>query len=417
MTIAAGWWNAPTQVLALGQVDAGLAADRGVDLGDERRRDVDRSARRAGTSAARNPAGVAERAAADRHERLAPFDAQACQLARPPPRSPASRLASSPCGSSTSRPASRRRRAPAASAVPDRGPRAGLRDEDRAPRPEPPQRVADGRRGDPLADARARRSASSAREQRRAAARGHRATQRLDRRRPRDADLRRRRSRGCGRGVEPLARRGQVAHRRDRVAARRSAAGRSASGGVAGRGPPGGRRARPASRPRYSAQRLRGSTTAPPPVAIDPAQRRSTGRAAPRAATAARSQRPEGGLAFLREDLRDRAARSSRLDLLVEVDERRAVALRQALARRRSCRSRAARRARGPSAVSRPRRSRPRRCRSGGMAATARRAPRRPATGASGAVGRCAPGSARRLSRDLGHRVAAELLEHERRRA
>ena len=40
-TIAAGWWNAPTRFLPAGQVDAGLAADRRIDLGDERRRDLD----------------------------------------------------------------------------------------------------------------------------------------------------------------------------------------------------------------------------------------------------------------------------------------------------------------------------------------------------------------------------------------
>ena len=52
------------QVLALGQVHAGLAADRRVDLGDERRRDVDeRDAAQVGRR--EEPGRVAERAAAD----------------------------------------------------------------------------------------------------------------------------------------------------------------------------------------------------------------------------------------------------------------------------------------------------------------------------------------------------------------
>ena len=67
MTIAAGWWNAPSEVLALGQVDAGLAADRRIDLGDERRRDLDEpDAAQVGRG--QEPGRVAERAAADGDE-------------------------------------------------------------------------------------------------------------------------------------------------------------------------------------------------------------------------------------------------------------------------------------------------------------------------------------------------------------
>ena len=58
---------------------------------------------------------------------------------------------------------------------------------------------------------------------------------------------------------------GPGSSRSDRV--RRRAGGRAGIGAGAGRGPRVGRRARPTPGPRYSAQRLRGSTTAPPPVA------------------------------------------------------------------------------------------------------------------------------------------------------
>ena len=70
----------PDEVLALGQVDPGLAADRRIDLGDERRRDLDeRDA--AQVDRGQEPGRVAERAAADRDERLAALDPQSRQLA------------------------------------------------------------------------------------------------------------------------------------------------------------------------------------------------------------------------------------------------------------------------------------------------------------------------------------------------
>ena len=65
MTMSVGWWKAPDEVLALGQVDRGLAADRRIDLGDERRRHVDE--RDAAQVRRRQEAGgVAERTATDR---------------------------------------------------------------------------------------------------------------------------------------------------------------------------------------------------------------------------------------------------------------------------------------------------------------------------------------------------------------
>ena len=69
------------QVLALGKVDAGLAADGRVDLGDERGRDLDPGHApqvRGGEEARR----IAERAAADRDERVASLDPQPGVLAR-----------------------------------------------------------------------------------------------------------------------------------------------------------------------------------------------------------------------------------------------------------------------------------------------------------------------------------------------
>jgi len=53
-----------------GEVDPGLAADRRVDLGDERGRDLDE--RHAAQPARRDePGRIAQRPATDRHERLA----------------------------------------------------------------------------------------------------------------------------------------------------------------------------------------------------------------------------------------------------------------------------------------------------------------------------------------------------------
>ena len=69
------------EVLALGQVDAGLAADRGVDLGDEGRRHLDEG-HAAEVGRGEEAGRVAERAAADGDERLAPLDPEARQLPR-----------------------------------------------------------------------------------------------------------------------------------------------------------------------------------------------------------------------------------------------------------------------------------------------------------------------------------------------
>ena len=120
----------PDEVLALGQVDAGLAADRRVDLGDERRRDVDQ--RHAAEPGGREePGRVAKRPAADRR-RSAPAARPAGGPARAPqPRSTASRFASSPCGSRTRSTASPSAASAGSQRLAGRGPRAGLGDEDR----------------------------------------------------------------------------------------------------------------------------------------------------------------------------------------------------------------------------------------------------------------------------------------------
>ena len=85
MTIAAGWWNAPTRFLPSGRSTAGLAADRRVDLGDERRRDVD-DGHAAQVDRGEEAGRVAERAATDRDERLAPLDPEARPARAPRPR-------------------------------------------------------------------------------------------------------------------------------------------------------------------------------------------------------------------------------------------------------------------------------------------------------------------------------------------
>ena len=69
------------EVLALGQVHGGLAADRRVDLGDQGRRDVDER-HAAQVRGGEEPGGVAEGAAADGDERLIATDPQPGELAR-----------------------------------------------------------------------------------------------------------------------------------------------------------------------------------------------------------------------------------------------------------------------------------------------------------------------------------------------
>ena len=80
MTIADRLVERPDQVLALGQVHAGLAADRRVDLGDERRRHLDEPDA-AQVDRGEEPGRVAERAATDRDEHLVTIDPERRELA------------------------------------------------------------------------------------------------------------------------------------------------------------------------------------------------------------------------------------------------------------------------------------------------------------------------------------------------
>ena len=197
-----------------------------------------------------------------------------------------------------------------------------------------------------------------------------------------------------GGAVEPFAPRGEVAERADRVATGDQRPDVRASGAGAGRGPRAGRRARPSSgrgraptgcadrRPRRRRSRSRAGRRAPgrPGRGRRSPLVRAPGRPASPSSAKISGDRPAGG----------------RLDALVEVDERRAMAVGQPSPDDALATPRAARRARRPSGLSRPRRSRPRPCRSGRgprARAPSRHRPgpgrppparRPPATGASG---------------------------------
>ena len=150
MTTASRLVERAEQVLALGEIDAGLAADRGIDLGHEGRRDVDdRDAAQVGRG---EEAGrVAERTAADRDERLAALDAEPGQVAggRLDDRQALGVLALRE--HDASRPASRRRKA-GRERLAGRRPGAGLGDQDGPRRPGASSFVADGGPGDPIAE-------------------------------------------------------------------------------------------------------------------------------------------------------------------------------------------------------------------------------------------------------------------------
>src|SRR6185369_15785139 len=69
------------EVLPLGQVDTSLAADRRIDLGHERRGDVDASDA-AEVDRGEETGGIAERTSTDGDDPVATLDAEPCQLAR-----------------------------------------------------------------------------------------------------------------------------------------------------------------------------------------------------------------------------------------------------------------------------------------------------------------------------------------------
>ena len=140
------------QVLALGQVHAGLAADRRVHLGDERRRARRSTARPAGTSrrgtrpgprARRRPRRPAARVARP----AGAAASRAAVLDRPP-----AVFAASPAGSMTTSTGHPSARSAVGEPLADRRPRPGLGDEHRAPRLQPAQRRPDRLGRDPVAD-------------------------------------------------------------------------------------------------------------------------------------------------------------------------------------------------------------------------------------------------------------------------
>ena len=318
------------EVLALGQVDRGLAADRRVDLGDERRRDVhDRDPTQ--VRRREEAGGIAERPATDGDHRLVAFHPEPAPARLPRSRGPTGAWPPRPREASRSRPSSRPRQA---------------RRQGAPPRPPTPRAPTRGSRAAPPADAasprrpspRCRHPARSGRSAwRRATAwSGGRRSSSLRSARCRSTrrhdllDLRRR------------PRRGRRPRRRSvRVAAARSRSVPMGSRPVTSGRTCGERRSRWArtsgrlssqtlNRPRYSPHRLRGSTTAPPPVAT---MRRSSGSGSggPRSVTARRSRR-RNAASPSSSKMRGIGRPSSCSIALVEIDERGAVPVGQALA-------------------------------------------------------------------------------------
>ena len=349
MTIAAGWWNAPTRFLPSGRSTAGLAADRGVDLGDERRRDVDDGMPRRYV-AARKPGRIAERAAADRDDGLVALHPEARQLARGglDDRQPLGRLALGQAG--RARPSQPPAARSAGERRADGRPRPGLGDEDRPAAPQPAQCLGRRRprrcRRPMQRRARSgvgRAAGASSPEGRRGASRSSIAstTTASTSVTPPSRDARR--------GVEPLParRRGREACRSDR--GRRRAGGRAATAAE-----PLGQHLRPAVEPDRRAAAVqrpaiawihdRAAAGRDDAADFGPASAGAEG-ADRRAARSAAERRP-------RRPPRRSPGSSVRPPCsisLVEVDEGRRRGERRAAARPRSCRSRAARRGRRPS--------------------------------------------------------------------
>ena len=333
------------EVLALGQVHRRLAADRRVDLGDERRRDVDHG-HAAEVGRGEEAGRVAERPAADRHERVAALDAQAGQLAgrRLHARQALRRLAARQQDALDRQPGrgepvgEPRRRPPPTPAAPRRGSPGAPRGAARAA-----GTAADGVAVAELVAARSASRPGGAPSPPRAARRGAAPASR------RSAATAHDRVHPQGRGVEAGPGRGELAHRPDRVAARRASGRRvRAAPQRAGRGSPAGassQAATPAAVEEPAVARVdRGAAAGGDDAGAGPAP----ASAGPERRDGRPLASPEAGLALLVEDRRDRPP-GRRLDHLVEVDELGAVARGRAGARPRSCRSRAGRRGRGPS--------------------------------------------------------------------
>ena len=306
------------EVLALGQVDAGLAADRGIDLRDERRRDLDeRDAAEVGRG--EEPRRVAERPATDRDDRLAPLDPESRQLARRvlDDRQALRRLALGQ--QDVLDRAARQPRALFAEPLADGRPRPRLGDEDRAPSPSSSPSAAAtsvARMPSPMHEPPEPRLGA---EQDRAG-RGSADDEVLDRH-DHGGHLRDPANPRPGR-VEPAARDAEVANRAERIAALDQRAHVRAAAEALGE------HLGADVEPDDAA-----AAEEPPAVArVDDrpaAGSDHAGRGSGRVAGAQRLDRralarPEAGLALGLEDLRDPPARR-RFDLLVEIDERGAV--------------------------------------------------------------------------------------------
>ena len=323
MMTAVGWWKAPTRFLPSGRSTPGLPADRRVDLGDQRGRhldDPDAAQVDGGEEAGR----VAERAATDRHERLRALDAEGGQFASRhlDDLETLGRLAlgqqdvddlATACAQIGRQP------------LADRRPGARLADQDRPAGAHRVQFGAERVGRDPVAEH------ESSDRRRRSQQRGAR----LRPIRPPElrldgvdhaVDLGDARLMDVGGAVEPFALGGQVAQRPDRVATGdqrpdvRGAAQALGEDLGAAIEPDGG----PAAVERPSVARIDDGAATGRDHAPDVG--RWVGRAEVDDGRA--FERSECGLAVLGEDVRD-GATGRRLDPLVEVDQRRAVAVRQ----------------------------------------------------------------------------------------
>ena len=102
---SAGWWKAPTRFLPCRRVDAGLAADAGIDLREEAGRDLHEGHAAAGDRGGK--AGeVADDAAAKRHHGVAPLQLGADEAHRPRPRASGSSWRLRPAARRPARPRS-----------------------------------------------------------------------------------------------------------------------------------------------------------------------------------------------------------------------------------------------------------------------------------------------------------------------
>ena len=306
------------EVLAFGEVDAGLAADRRIDLGHEGRRDLDEPDA-AEVDRGKEPGRIAERPATNRDERLGSLDAEGRKLAgrafdhvEP--------FGSLAFGKEEMDDLATTFAQAAGQSLANRGPGAGLADEDRAPGTEQVELAIEGGRRDPVAEHDPPDRRGDAQE---GGARG-----RTDLAEPRhhridDAvDLGDTALGDVGGSIEPLAFHGETTERADRIAAghQRPDVGGTAQalGEDLGTAVEPDRRAAPVERPAIARVEDGAATGRDDAAHV----RRGIGRAegGDRRSFAI----AERGLALVGEELRDRPSRG-RFDPLVEIDQGRAV--------------------------------------------------------------------------------------------